>query len=239
MEASTGRIIDKTTASVHQAINEGWVRSLDRALELTQIIEDSLYDSQMMRIRRNNVEVFSDRVDLTDPRVDRAMKGTATPEDLLAVLEHYPLLGSLEIAKLSHPLDAAATEAMDQVVIGAASKYFDTLDRSPAYYKTKSLVPDIPAATVLQKKRIALRETPYGTLRLVRRKAFLVRGDDEADALDPYMDRKVRNAARHAEDLYPKIDGYSRDGAPEQKWLQPLSTSYYAFYDRSMLIANE
>jgi hypothetical protein len=230
--SSTRRIKEKTHEAISCAMAEGWVATPELAVQLAELIEVSLYDSQMMRVQRNDMAQLGDRAAKDDPRIIRAEQGMATPDDLLSALIDYPLLGSLELAKLSHPLDADATRQMDEDVFGAIAERMEAIEIVDPRFKTKSLREDIPAATILRKQLLASQETPHGTLHVVQRKAFLVRGDSETGIADPYMDRKVRSRTRHEEELHPKVDSYLQYAAdlPDQKWLQPLSTSYYGFY---------
>lgn len=41
--------------------------------------------------------------DMQDERVIRAHEGTARPLELLSILEDYPKIETIELAKLSHP----------------------------------------------------------------------------------------------------------------------------------------
>lgn len=239
--ASSRHIRDKTVKAVYEGVNEGWVQSIALALELSDLIELSLHDSQMMRIRRNPVATLDNVTDKDDSRVIRAKQGTAAPTELLSILIENPELHSIELAKLSHPLDAKATGVMDEDVYRTLAPWFDMVDTPASYYKKKTLRADIPAVTILQKTPIARRETPNGVLWVVRRKAFLVRGDDETDADDPFLGRKVKNEERYENELFPKIDARLRlgDQIPEEKWLQPLSTSYYVHYDHPSVVMSE
>jgi hypothetical protein len=169
------------------------------------------------------------------PRYERAKNGTATPGELLSLLIDYPKLNSLEIAKLTHPLDTGATAEMDsEVMYTLAYMGFDFTDE-PGRYKAKTKRLEIPAITVLRKQKIGEFKAENGVVQVVRRQAFLVRGDDEAcDENDMYLRRKVANEARHDE-IFDKIEAsmpydgrIPEDVTSERKWLQPLATSYYA-----------
>jgi hypothetical protein len=236
--ASVLRITSRIDTAMSTAAQQyGWVGSPELSGDLRNLIETSLYDSQRRRMEFNPGVLDSGMVDMDDARVETAKNGTATPFELLGLLADYPKLGSLELAKLSHPLDSTATEEMDaEVRYALACKRFDFID-APGRYKTKTARPHIPAVTILRKQTIAELDLPDGLLQVVQRKAFLVRGDEEAcQENDIHLDRLVRNPDRHDE-LYEKIEGwypYTRDLSPEwdrsRKWLQPLATSYYAKY---------
>jgi hypothetical protein len=238
LAASVLRINGRIDAAMDAAVlQHDWVDSPQLSKDLRSLIETSLYDSQRRRMEFNPGVLNSGIVDMDDDRVECAKNGTATPVELLGLLIDYPKLGSLELAKLSHPLDTAATEEMDgEVMYALACKGFGFVD-APGRYKTKTKRPQIPAATILRKQTIAELDLPDGLLQVVQRKAFLVRGDDEARAEnDTHLDRLVRNPDRHDE-LFEKIEGwypYAKELSPEwdrsRKWLQPLATSYYAKY---------
>jgi hypothetical protein len=176
-------------------------------------------------------------VDIDDPVYEKARDGVATPTDLLALLMSYPKLGSVELAKLSHPLDFAASEEMDgEVLYALAWMGFDFLDE-PGRYKTKNFRSELPAATILRKQTIAERETDAGLIQVVQRRGFLIRGDEEARAEnDAYLDRMLRNQNRRStvyekiENWYPYASQLPLELERSRKWLQPLATSYYAKY---------
>jgi len=236
--ASVLRINSRIDAAMSVAVHEhDWVESPELSQDLRGLIEASLYDSHRRRMEFNPGVLDDGVVDMDDARIESAKNGTATPVDLLGLLIDYPKLGSLELAKLSHPLDSAATEEMDaEVRYALACKGFEFID-APGRYKTKTMRPHIPAATILRKQTVAELELPDGLLQVVQRKAFLVRGDDEARRdNDTHLDRLVRNPDRH-EELYEKIEGWypyaqelSQEWDRSRRWLQPLATSYYAKY---------
>jgi hypothetical protein len=227
--------IDTAFATATQ--QHDWVASPELSFGLRELVEASLYDSQRRRMEYNPGVLNDGMVDMDDERVEKAKNGTASPSELLGLLMDNPKLGSLELAKLSHPLDAGATEEMDSEVMFALGRaQFGFVDEA-GRYKTKTTRPDIPAMTVLRKQTVAELDLPDGLLQVVQRRAFLVRGDDEARAEnDVHLDRLVRNPDRHDE-VYEKIETwypYARQLPPEResarKWLQPLATSYYAKY---------
>ena len=237
LAASALRINSRITLAIDTAADDGWVTSPELSQDLRELIETSLYDSQRRRMEFNPGVLDQGLVNMDDIRVEKAKNGTATPFELLGLLMDYPKLGSLELAKLSHPLDTEATTEMDDEVLYAlACKKFTFVDE-PGRYKTKTKRPHIPATTILRKQTVAELDLPDGLLQVVQRKAFLVRGDSEARAEnDVHLDRLVRNPDRHDE-LYEKIEGwypYAHDLPAEwdrsRKWLQPLATSYYAKY---------
>ncbi len=234
VNTSLNRIRKGVDVAVDEAVLEhDWTESPELAERLHAMIELSLYDSLCYRIQLNPGAQIHEKVDSSDPRFEEALDGTASPLSLLSLLIDYPELGSLEIAKLFHPLDSTATTQMDIDVLRALTEAGFSPSFEEARYKTKSYQPDIPAMTTLRKRTVAELRTPDGMFQIVQRKAFLVRGDEEAAAEnDPYLGRKVRNSERHGE-IYDKVEGLvslpydtpAEDAA--RKWLQPLATSYY------------
>jgi hypothetical protein len=232
--ASIGRIKDKSYAAVLEAIEHGWVdisadeAAPERAASIAKLVEVSLYDSHMQRINRNSCSA-----DLAenDERVIHAKSGFATPGELLELLREHPQIGSIELAKLSHPLDWDATFPMDDDVYKTVSDQLGDLRFAAPTYKTKTMAGDVPALTALRKQTIGMYETKDGPLHVVRRQAFLVRGDEEAqeELRDPYLGRKVRNEARHEPHLFPEVEEavHGLDPKSYAKFVQPLATSYY------------
>jgi hypothetical protein len=238
LSASTRRIHNRVSDAMTDATNDfQWVDSPELAEVLRDMIEVSLFDSQCRRIERNPDISGLIAMDQDDKRIEKAKNGTASPAELLTLLLDYPELHSLEIAKLSHPLDASATETMDgEVLYTLAYLGFDVIPEA-GRYKMKTNRSEIPAATVLRKQTMASLETPHGVVEIVQRKAFLVRGDAEARAeVDHYPNRMVKNENRHTE-LFEAMEALTIQpgGEPtpsdrKRKWLQPLATSYYAKY---------
>jgi hypothetical protein len=231
--ASLNRIDVKLAAAMNLAHRRGWVKSPELAESLQRFIGGSLYDSQIRRIELNPTIPIEDMTDRYDTKVESAKNGTATPSDLLELLVDYPDLGSLELAKLSHPLDFNATQAMDTDVNEALKAYAKGRFLGlPSRYKKKSYDPTIPAGTVLRKQDLFTLDTIHGTIQIVQRKSFVVRGDEEACAdNDPFLYRKLKQPER-SDELFQKIEAYLPDINlyPELRWLQPIATSYYAKY---------
>jgi hypothetical protein len=251
MEPSThsdGEVLDTSTTKVVTYQNQKLTMILDgllvgmdesdaRAIQarlakrLYDFMEVSLYDSQMRRIDLNPTLLLDGVIDDEDLRVIHAKNGTATPSDLLSLLVDYPNLESLELAKLSHPLDSRATVPMVESVSGAlVAQGGDLLHDEKARYKLKRLDPTIPAAIVLRKQVISRQDVVHGIIEVVQRQSFLVRGD-EGVSPDEYLSRKIKNPDRIAE-LEEKIESYvpDLDKLPGLRWLQPQATSYYAKY---------
>lgn len=224
--ASLERIDTKLNQAMTGAVMRGWVESPELANNLQKFLAVSLYDSQRRRIELNEKTDLKEVLHGDDPRMRRAKNGTATPVDLLELLVEYPALGSVELAKLSHPLDAVATVPMDTDVVDTlASKGGEMLETVPRY-KMKRRDSSIPAGIVLRKQAVANLSTGQGLIQVIQRKSFLVRADNEVGTTD-FLDRKIKNPDRFGE-LAQKIDGYWTHA--DLKWLQPTATSYYAKY---------
>jgi len=166
-----------------------------------------------------------------DERHERALRGEAMPLELLSLLEDFPELQSIELAKLSHPLDAAASKEMAVEVDQAIIALGEEVAPAAPYYKPKGLAPILPAATVLRKQVVADYATEKGRIQVLRRETLLVRGDKEVRGFDPDLPEFIRDDVLFGE-LAEKIERYSGafDTLPDLRWLQPLATSYYAKY---------
>jgi hypothetical protein len=236
---SLERITEKLEIAMAKAKANGWVESDDLMREYHAMLEVSLYDSQVRRMLENGL---SSKVDLNDPEVTRALNGFAGPGELLGLLDKYPGLESIELAKLSHPLDAVATAEMDIAVADAIDTAGGELAFEVPRYKLKTVRSDLPAVTILRKQIVG--STAQG-IQIVSKKAFLVRGDHEVRRSTDgrYIDRKVRNSFGYDE------EGHVKEGTrfgeltqelesellrlheyPYLNWLQPIATSYYAKY---------
>lgn len=227
------RIRKGLAIAVQTAMEFGWVDSRKLAAQLTDILDRSLTESHEKRIflnRHYDTENFMDMVNLEDERVRRAMQGEASPFELLDTLADYPRLGSLEIAKLSHPLDFEATHEMDDDVRASLLKLGGRVEPAEPIYKPKSYMDELPAMTLLRKQPVGGFDIPQGKIEVVRRQSFLVRGDEEARELDPLLDRKIRNRGRFSE-ISQKIENYLPNIHlyPFLSTFSPIATSYFAW----------
>jgi hypothetical protein len=227
---SLDRINRRVNDAFDNAARNGWVSSLESELakQLKLLVQESLVTSHRERIERNRTNDAARFIDMNDPAVERAMKGVATPLELLYVLEEYPKIETVELAKLSHPLDASATRTMNEAMRTALITLGEDVDLGEPRYKRKSSREDIPAVVVLRKQPISEYDTKHGRIQVVQRAAYLTRGDEEA-AVSPFLDRKIRNPERIKE-LGQKVEAYLPHIHENFKWLQPIATSYYAKY---------
>lgn len=230
---SLDRIRNTLVAAAANAMEQEWVRSSELADRLVGIMDRSLVESHEKRIflnRRYDTERLNDTVDMTDDRIVRAMNGEASPCDLLEVLRDYPALESLELAKLSHPLNTEATMPMDRDIRATLGKLGVAVGYNPPVYKPKSYHDDLPALTILRKQSIGSLGIPGGQIEVVRRQSFLVRGDDEAREIDPLLDRKIRNRERFGE-IAQKIERYLPHARlhPYISTYSSIATSYFAW----------
>lgn len=230
---SLDRIRNTLAAAAAKAMEHDWARSPELADRLVGIMDRSLVESHEKRIflnRRYDAALLGDTVDMTDERVVRAMNGEASPHDLLEALRDYPALRSVELAKLSHPLNPEATLAMDQDMRATLGKLGVAIAYSAPVYKRKSYHDDLPALTILRKQTLGSLGIPDGQIEVVRRQSFLVRGDDEARENDPYLDRKIRNRDRFNE-IAQKIERYLPHIRlhPYVRVYSSIATSYFAW----------
>jgi len=210
-------------------IDQDWFRQDERAHDIRTLMRNSLISSHFTRIDRNNGFHTGTFMDLADPRVEWARQGLATPEELFTLLVDYPDIGSLELAKLSHPFDFAATNdmdrAMDELMLGVDGELLDDEPR----YKLKRTELGIPAGIVLRKQDLMDYPTQHGTIRVVQRRGFLVFDGKGMD--DPHFKRLLKNP-KNEQALWAKIEWYLYEHPTGEPfgWVQPQATSYYAKY---------
>ena len=234
--ASIRRIREKLDDAMLEARATGWVGDPKLRASLDELLETSLFSSHRARMD-HNMRPLEALADLEDPDVQRAREGLATPRELIDILVRYPALGSLELAKLSHPLDASATRDMDIDVCEAVLSAGGEIVLEESRYKSKTVKPEIPAMTVLRKQQIAKLVTEHGAIHVVTRKSFLVRGDKEARPYDRGLGIEIARGNRISP-IARKIEGclqeariYNDPSIPaDLQWLQPIATSYYAKY---------
>lgn len=161
-----------------------------------------------------------------------AREGTATPSELIDILTTHPEIRSLELAKLSHPLDFSNADEleMDQAIIAALSAKNALLPNSSTRYKSRRFEESIPAMILTRKQDIGM--IPLDTTRgiyVVRRQSLLVRGDLQSDSSDAKkLLRTMKNPERLSE-LADRIETYFQyEFDPDNQFVQPAATSYYA-----------
>jgi hypothetical protein len=230
VDMSTRRISSGLREAVVSVAETDWVQSPDLSEKLYDFMEVSLYDAQMRRIVFNDAR--SDMLDdmRGDWRIVRAIEGLATPGELLDILVDHPNLESIEMAKLTHPLDFTASLAMDMDVLEVVLSRFGGIASGEPYYKMKRVDLEIPVGIMSRKQVIAAGDTSSGLIQVVQRRSFLIRGDNGV-SLDPYLARKLKNPDRLSE-LIEKVDSrlLTNSGNMDSAWLQPMTTSYYAKY---------
>jgi len=214
----------------HTMIDGEWFKNVPQAHDLFELMWTSLIDSQNRRIDMNARAKIQDLLLGDDERLQRALDGTASPEELFTLLADNPEIGSLELAKLSHPFDFAATETMDRELDGLMlASGGELLDDEPRY-KLKRVDESIPAGILLRKQNLMDFPVDEGIVRVVRRQGFLVyQGAGKED--EPYFDRLLKNQKNHRA-LFAMTESYITDSPQDHRygWVQPQATSYYAKY---------
>jgi hypothetical protein len=205
-----------------------WFKHVPQAHQLFEMMRESLIDSQNRRIDMNSRAQMKDISPEGDERVVRALEGTATPEELFTLLVDMPEIGSLELAKLSHPFDFGATDTMDRQMDDLMlTSEGELLDEDPRY-KLKRVNQDIPAGIILRKQDLMDFPITDGVVRIVQRRGFLV-FQGEGKENEPHFDRLLKNPKNHRA-LFAMTESTINDspGVRPFGWVQPQATSYYA-----------
>lgn len=212
-------------------INDDWFKREPLAHDLHDLMRTSLRDSQNRRVEMNGRTRMPQEIIDTDERARHALDGTATPGELFTLLVDTPELGSLELAKLSHPFDFEAPREMqrevDELLLQSGGELLDSQPR----YKVKRSDSTIPAAILLRKQD--LMDFPVdddgALVRVVERQGFLIYpGDGMRD--NAHFARLFRNPANHTA-LFAMTENYLvGHDKPTYGWVQPQATSYYAKY---------
>lgn len=212
----------------HAMIDGEWFKNVPQAHELFELMRTSLIDSQNRRIDMNGRAKIQDLVPESDERLQRALDGTASPAELFTLLADTPEIGSLELAKLSHPFDFAASDTMsgelDELMLASGGELLDTEPR----YKLKRVDESIPAGILLRKQDLMDFAVETGVVRIVQRQGFLVyQGEGKED--EPHFDRLLKNEKNHRA-LFAMTESYIADPPKNHRygWVQPQATSYYA-----------
>jgi hypothetical protein len=221
---------------INSMVEGEWFKNVPQAHQLYDFMGVSLRDSQNRRVDMNGRIDLRNGLPVEDARMDHALDGTASPAELFTLLADVPELGSLELAKLSHPFDFDATNEMDKEIdellltVGG-----ELLDDEPRY-KVKRTDCTIPAAMLLRKQDLMDYRVDDGhVLRVVQRQGFMVfQGIGKEDEL--YFDRLIKNPKNHPA-LFAMTEGYIHDDLqhPSYGWVQPQATSYYAKYVASSM----
>lgn len=227
---STDRIQEKLDKSMVDAM-DWWVESPDLAAVLSDIMSDSLWDAQMMRIHRNAVrqpvkrfdfidddmtDPFEDdeplidplwELDQSDPLVAKVMDGRASASEIVAFRKCYPQVGSTELAKESHPLDFHAARDLKADIEDAIDVHNGLRIYAEPRYKLKTFDGKHLIMTAVRKQVIAAIPNGNEQLMIIQRESFIIRGDEEARGDDVYLPRLMKNPERRHE-LWEKAEGY-------------------------------
>lgn len=198
--------------------------------EIGELLMMSLLATHANRMDYNHDSFYAlNSIDDPSQELQHAYDGLATPDELMDVLQEYPGIKALELAKLSHPLDFTAVHEMDQALCIMLYAYDAQPVMTPIRYKRKRVQADIPAAIVTRKTELGDIATGHGTIRVTRRQSLLVRGDTHPE--DVTYERKVRNEERFDELVTCLERHFAPDSFdPGDQFVQPAATSYYAKY---------
>lgn len=166
------------------------------------------------------------------PWIRKAFEGTASPDDLLRLLQLKPELGSLELAKLTHPFDREAARAMHDAVAGAIyGAGGEIMQGTDVVYKPVVTNSDssFPAQILMRKQAVGKVHT-RGIV-IMERQLLLVaeRPDDEDHDEVRRLQRLILNKERFRDCAY-QVEDMLRNPAKFMRsdWVQPLATSDYA-----------
>lgn len=186
--------------------------------------------------------------ELDDESKERVL-GYGTPSDFVAFLRKYPVLGSIEIARRTHPGrwdTGLEVDAHVRADLDARSEELDTQRRkSVPHYKIKGLGYDKNSHPMVERKRI-VRTHFGGELVTVVRNSLLIdmlSQDIPADIKDFILYRRdmVKNAKQEdgepAEYDYDEHSDFIKDAlephmehreiADKPRWAVPQLTTYY------------
>lgn len=250
-QASLRHIHERLDANIHIPIENGSIGSEEELRAIYKFCDLSLADAHMRRINHHFVNGVEQPVDDEngtlqskeklidgDPEVVEAvLGGTATPIEMLQTLVINPHLEAIELAKLSHPFDSQADQAMLEAVDEALmSLPRATLPMEFLRYKVKRVDRSVPALTVLQKRLLTTLDTGTELIDIIVRKSFMVRGNPRALSHEnqPPIDRLVHKIDRDKsrESLFKLVDqaAVTSDTLDQTPWLDILTTSVYASY---------
>ena len=226
---SLDRIAMMAGSAVEAAIGDGRLRNPDTAASMHDLLLVSLIDAHTRRLLHNSHANLEDVASIAE-RVtfEAALEGTARPDELYDLLRAHPEMGSIELAKLTHPFDFTGSAEMDGVVRELLAHRIEPVEEKPRF-KVKRVDPNLPALIVVRKQVVGAELLDDGFIELIERRSLLVRGDDEATAQVPYVDRMIKNPERRDE-LTDRIESQLPDADNSTVWLQPTTTSYYACY---------
>lgn len=216
-------------------VDQDWFRDGQKAYLLHELMRASLIHSHYTRIDKNA------RIDLgvvsesDDSRLDDARAGIASPDELFTILADYPQLGSLELAKLSHPFDFEESREMDDTMVDLMLLSGGKLLDDDPTYRVKRIDPNLPAAIVLRKQNLMdFYLNDYDKVRIVQRQGFLVfegEGLDDDFNLELFLKRSSYASIRDTA-IGARVESHLREHPKGQPhgWVQPQASSYYAKY---------
>ena len=252
--ASLRHIRERLDGNIHIPIENGTINSPESLEAIHQFCELSLTDAHNRRINHHHTNNVDKTLQGPDEIVKAAEDGTATPAEMLGLLLLNPHLEAIEMAKLTHPFDGEGDRTMMDAINCAIEAVGGVeVDDVAPRYKTKRADSDIPALVVLKKRPIAVIEAHDGFIEIIERKSFLVRGDAEVidEDTEQTVGRLAKRVASHRATLtkdkkrpeqigaetklFTLInDAHTVDNNP-QPWLDVLTTSVYARYQKTTL----
>lgn len=273
--ASTSRIGEILDEAFAEGLG-WWAESPYHAAILYTFMQDALFEAQMKRFHHNAVRTpvskeeyldddpveivdketveknklplgIIELLDRNDPIVKKALKGNATPKELVYLFKENPILESVELAKQSHPLDFTATRKMDYDINLVIDECDALRTESSPKYEVLNF-DEVNDVMIVERKQIIamIAEEGLTPIAFVKREILILRGDDDATDGNHLMRRRMRDSQKHHElqepkrldELWEKAEIYLSylneeqnlrrvDVNPQVKWIQPLTTSVY------------
>lgn len=220
--------------------------------EMVTFIESGLYSEHALRCTYNDGKVLDAEADaISQELFARAENGSATPIQLIHLLDRERYLGDTEIAKQTHPFENDATEVMDKSIRDSIL----TCDPNALFHSGQlledrietelcSYSEDLNAITIARKHLFATLNMPGGVTHIYRRR-FRVLSMHAPDA-----PADLKDAVPHLRELYAHLSIKNNSGRPrllrelehlaadlgqaingiadqETEWAQRLTSSYF------------
>lgn len=183
--------------------------------------------------------------------------GHATPAEFVQFLHDYPILGSIEIARRTHPGRWDTRREIDNYVRGSLDDTVSGLDtakrKNTAHYKIKGLGAGDSEHPTIERKRVIRSHFGGQVLTLVRNSLLIdMQSRDVPGGVREYIAQERRKLrSRNVDDSEYNYDGHSsllkkklddhmihREMGEKPTWVIPLLSTYYAAFSSEISADN-